>query len=175
MELLEGQTLKARLRDRALPWPEVVEIGLQLADALEAAHAKGIIHRDIKPANIFLTTRGTAKLLDFGLVRLAAEPHRAISDEPTAAGESITRAGVLLGTLSYMAPEQFAGTQADARSDLFSLGLVLYEMAAGQRYVSPLGLALAHASIDLTIATHGHFDHIGSSIRLREATGAFHA
>ena len=130
MELLEGQTLKQRLQGRPLPTAEIVDLGLQLADALEAAHGKGIIHRDLKPANIFLTTRGTAKLLDFGVAKLAAEP-RETSEAPTGVGKWVTGAGVALGTVGYMSPEQVRGEVLDARTDLFSLGVVLYEMATG--------------------------------------------
>jgi serine/threonine protein kinase/tetratricopeptide (TPR) repeat protein len=130
MELLEGRTLKERLQGRPLPTAEIPDLGLQLADALEAAHAKGIIHRDLKPANIFITTRGIAKLLDFGLAKLAVAP-RAASEAPTAAGEWVTGAGVALGTVGYMSPEQVRGEALDARTDLFSLGVVLYEMATG--------------------------------------------
>ncbi len=131
MELLEGQTLRDRLQGRPLPTPEVVDLALQIADALETAHAKGIIHRDIKPANVFVTTRGAAKLLDFGLAKLAAKPPAA-SQAPTAAGEWMTGAGVALGTVGYMSPEQVRGEALDARTDLFSLGVVLYEMATGR-------------------------------------------
>jgi len=130
MELLEGRTLAARLEGRPLPIPEIIDLGLQLADALEAAHAKGIIHRDIKPANIFITTRGAAKLLDFGLAKLAAEP-QAASEAPTAAGAWVTGEGVALGTIGYMSPEQVRGERLDARTDLFSVGVVLYETATG--------------------------------------------
>ncbi|MGE5360143.1 MAG: protein kinase domain-containing protein [Bacteroidales bacterium] len=131
MELLEGQTLKERLQGRPLPPPEVVDLALQLADALEAAHAKGIIHRDIKPANVFVTTRGTAKLLDFGLAKVSAEAAPA-GEAQTVPGEWMTGAGVALGTVGYMSPEQVRGEALDARSDLFSLGVVLYEMATGR-------------------------------------------
>jgi serine/threonine protein kinase/tetratricopeptide (TPR) repeat protein len=132
MELLEGQTLKQRLRGRPLPAREIADLGMQLADALEAAHAKGIIHRDIKPANIFITMRGTAKLLDFGLAKaLAPEAAIAAGDAPTAAGDWVTGAGLALGTVGYMSPEQVRGEALDARTDLFSLGVVLYEMATG--------------------------------------------
>jgi TolB-like protein/Flp pilus assembly protein TadD len=131
MELLEGRTLKERLQDRPLPMPEVVELALQLADALEAAHAKGIIHRDIKPANVFVTARGAVKLLDFGLAKVAADA-RADAEAPTVAGEWMTGAGVALGTVGYMSPEQVRGEGLDARTDLFSLGVVLYEMATGR-------------------------------------------
>jgi TolB-like protein/tetratricopeptide (TPR) repeat protein len=132
MELLEGRTLKERLQGRPLPTQEIVDLGLQLADALEAAHAKGILHRDIKPANVFITTRGTAKLLDFGLAKLALEPPERGSEAPTAAAEWMTGAGVALGTVGYMSPEQVRGEGLDARTDLFSLGVVLYEMATGR-------------------------------------------
>ena len=113
MELLEGQTLKQRLQGRPLPTAEIVDLGLQLADALEVAHGKGIIHRDLKPANIFLTTRGTAKLLDFGVAKLAAEP-RETSEAPTGVGEWVTGAGVALGTVGYMSPGQVRGEVLDA-------------------------------------------------------------
>ncbi|MBE3133066.1 MAG: protein kinase, partial [Acidobacteria bacterium] len=145
MELLEGQTLRERLRSAdgesvrsdsvretsPLRIAQIVDLGLQLADALEAAHAKGIIHRDIKPANIFLTTRGTAKLVDFGVAKLLSEPHPADTEAPTTAGGWGTGAGVALGTVDYMSPEQVRGEALDARTDLFSLGVVLYEMATG--------------------------------------------
>jgi serine/threonine protein kinase len=139
MELLEGQTLKARLekvqgsglKAQGLPLDELLRVAEQLADALEAAHAKGILHRDIKPANIFLTLRGIAKLLDFGIAKLAAEPRHAETVAPTTGGAWATGAGVTLGTVGYMSPEQVRGEDVDARADLFSLGVVIYEMATG--------------------------------------------
>jgi len=128
MELLEGEPLRTRLAQGRLGMPALVDITIELADALEAAHAKGIIHRDIKPENIFITTRGTAKLLDFGIAKLVTEQAAAT------AMLTATRVGtglVALGTVAYMSPEQVRGEALDARTDLFSLGVVLYEMATG--------------------------------------------
>ncbi len=127
MELMEGETLKERIGGRALESEQVAKLGMEVADALEAAHAKGIVHRDIKPANIFVTTRGQAKVLDFGLAKLLRPV-----DEATATA-SLTQAGVAPGTLPYMAPEQLRGGKADARTDIYALGCVLYEMATGRR------------------------------------------
>jgi serine/threonine protein kinase/Tfp pilus assembly protein PilF len=129
MEYLEGSPLDELLAAGALPTDQVVELGLQLADALEAAHDKGLIHRDIKPANIMLTRRGQIKLLDFGLAKSTSIP----GDEVAATRADLTEFGVVLGTVAYMSPEQVRGEQLDARTDLFSLGAVLYEMATGSR------------------------------------------
>jgi serine/threonine protein kinase/TolB-like protein/tetratricopeptide (TPR) repeat protein len=138
MELLEGTTLKHMIAGKPLPGPQILEITIQIADALEAAHESGIVHRDLKPGNIFLTKRAQAKVLDFGLAKLAPSA-RPIADESGASEQrtlsgigQLTSTGVALGTVSYMSPEQARGEELDRRSDLFSLGAVLYEMATGR-------------------------------------------
>jgi TolB-like protein len=135
MELLEGATLKERLVGKTFEAEELVDVALQLTDALEVAHQAGIVHRDIKPANIFLTDRGVAKILDFGLAKRVHERASADSEMPTELDEdpSLTSPGSAVGTVSYMSPEQVRGEAVDARTDLFSLGVVLYQMAAGGR------------------------------------------
>ena len=130
MERLEGETMQARLERGPLDLEQVVEYGIAIADALDAAHGRGLIHRDLKPANVFITTRGIVKILDFGL---AKSIHESDADMTRAVEQALTVAGTTLGTVAYMSPEQLRAEPLDVRTDLFSLGLVLYEMATGQR------------------------------------------
>jgi len=179
MELLEGNSLSAQLAGlpEPLPLPTVLEIAIEICDGLQAAHTKGIIHRDIKPANIFLTNHGAVKILDFGLAKLAAtqedqEPSvvKAEDPAPDAMGHSprdkslncpanhptLTVAGTPVGTASYMSPEQISGEPLDARTDLFSLGIVLYEMATGRRAFEGPTAAIVHEAILHRTPTSAH-------------------
>lgn len=133
MELLRGKGLDRRLQLGALEPGEVVELGVQIADALDTAHSSGILHRDIKPANIFVTERGQAKVLDFGLAKLALEKEAVVGSAVPTAASYLTSPGVAIGTVAYMSPEQARGLELDKRTDLFSFGAVLYEMATGRR------------------------------------------
>ncbi len=144
MELLHGQTLREAIDGKPLPVTDVIEYGIQIADALDTAHKQGIVHRDIKPTNLYITTRGVAKILDFGIAKMTEERrHRRSGITATAATatasssqaneDSLTKVGAAVGTVAYMSPEQARGEKLDGRSDIFALGVVLYEMATGQQ------------------------------------------
>jgi tetratricopeptide (TPR) repeat protein len=146
MQLLEGQTLRERIGDKPVPLAQLLGWGLQIADALQAAHAKGVMHRDIKPANIFITTRDQAKIMDFGLAKLTAPDPTGSTDQTLSMRSPLTHTGAAVGTLAYMSPEQARGEPLDTRTDIFSFGVLLYEMATGkQAFSGPTWAVTVHA------------------------------
>jgi serine/threonine protein kinase len=147
MQLLQGATLQQRIGDKPVPVEQALDWALQIADALQAAHTKGIVHRDIKPANVFITEeRKQAKILDFGLAKLIAPEVSSANDATLSTGRQLTRAGAAIGTVAYMSPEQARGDTLDARTDIFSFGVLLYEMVTGrQAFSGPTWAVTVHA------------------------------